>query len=401
MGRVALAASGSNTHGRAERGQLLQLGVERSTSQGSGALQYEHASQGFAPFGEAADPVAPTQRARSRWLASLGGTVWGPVSGGLSYVSQRLWSGAQVKTAGASISLPLGQSSASLAVSLNRRLDGDRAWRAGLGISMPLDNGVSASSRVETARGSRATGGVSASRSPPAGPGMGWRVEGSTQESQRARGSVQYNTSQAEFMGDAASNAAGQAALRAGARGTLGLLAGMPFASRAVGRGSFALVNAGGLAGGPVMRSHQVVARTDSRGLAFVPGLLPWQSNQIEIDPVDLPLEVEVGNVVQQVTPYPGSGSVVVFAVRRTRQALVVLHQPGGQPVPVGAQVRLLPGGPEFRVGRRGEVWLTDLAAAHQPLRASWSGGGCRLALRVPSAQDMPPKIGPLACEKD
>ena len=400
VGRVALAASSSSTHG-AERGHLLRLGVERSTPRGGGALQYEHASRGFAPFGEAAGPLAGTQRARDRLLASLGGPVWGPISGGLSYVSQTRWDGDRVKTAGMSLSLPLWQR-ANLSVSMTKRLDGDGAWRAGLSVSLPLDNGISTSTRVETASGSPATGTVSASRNPPAGPGLGWRVEGSSRESQRARGGLQYNTSQAQLAADMVSDAKGEVAVRAGARGTLGLLAGLPFMSRAVGQGSFAVVDAGGLAGVPVMRSHQVVAVTDSRGLAFVPGLLPWQQNRIEIDPVDLPLDVEIGNMVQQVTPYPGSGSVVVFAVRRTRQALVVLHQPNGAPVPAGTRVRLLPGGPEFIAGRRGEVWLTDLAAELQPLRVRWPGGGCELELRVPAADGaLPEKLGPLACTKE
>lgn len=397
VGRMALAASSGSTQGFAERGQLLQLGIERSTPGGGGALQYEHASQGFAPFGEGIGPMAVAQRARTRWLASVGGAVWGPVSGGMSYVQQTRWDGDRVQSLGLSASLPLWQR-ASLSLSLSKRLDGDGAWRAGLSISLPLDNGISTSARVETASGSRATGAVSASSNPPAGPGLGWRVEGSTQESQRARGGVQYNTSQAEFAADIVSDAKGEVAVRAGARGTLGLLAGMPFASRAVGQGSFAVVDAGGLAGVPVMRSHQVVAVTDSRGLAFVPGLLPWQKNQIEIDPVDLPLDVEVGNVVQQVTPYPGSGSVVKFAVRRTRQALVVLHQPDGTPVPVGTKVRLLPDGPEFMAGRRGEVWLTDLADERQRLQVRWPAGGCELELTVPAANGAPDKIGPLAC---
>ena len=401
VGRMALAASSGSTQGVSEHGQLLQLGIERSTPHGGGALQYERASQGFAHFGEGTSPTAAAQRARDRWLASMGGALWGPVSSGISFVSQTRWDGDRVKTAGLSFSLPIWQR-ASLSLSLNKRLDGDGAWRAGLNLILPLEGRISTSARVDASSGSSATGTVSASSNPPAGPGLGWRVEGSTQESQRARGGLQYNTSQAEFAADAASDAKGQVALRAGARGTLGLIAGLPFASRPVNQGSFAVVDVGGLAGVPVMRSHQVVAVTNSRGLAFVPGLLPWQKNQIEIDPVDLPLDTEVGNVVQQITPYAGSGSVVKFAVRRTRQALVVLHQPNGKPVPLGAKVRLLPDGPQFITGRRGEVWLTDLAAERQRLRVSWAGGSCEMELLVPAAvSGTPGKIGPLACAKE
>jgi outer membrane usher protein len=400
VGRVALAASSSRTQGRAERGQLLQLGVERSTSVGGGSLQYEHASQGFAPLGEVVGPTVVAQRARTRWLASLGGAVGGPLHGGLSYASQTRWDGDRVKTAGLSLSFPLWQR-AGLGVSLNKRLDGDGAWRAGVSVSLPLNSSTSTSARLEAARGSRVTGAVSTTRNPPVGSGLGWRLEGAAQSSLSARGGVQYHSPLAEFSADVVSGDQGQVSLRGGMRGTLGLLAGLPFASRPVGQGGFAVVDVGGLVGVPVLRSHQVVTTTDARGLAFVPGLLPWQKNQIEIDPVDLPLDVEVGNVVQQVTPYPGSGSVVKFAVRRTRQALVVLQQVDGQPVPVGAQVRLLPGGVEFRVGRRGEVWLIDLAAGPQPLHVLWSGGGCALVLDVPAGQDIPAKIGPLTCAQD
>ena len=400
VGRVALAASSGSTQGFSERGELLQLGIERSTPRGGGALQYAHASRGFAPFGEAIGAEAPTQRARSRWLASLGGPLWASLSGGVSYVQQTRWDGDSVQSVGLSASLPIWQR-ASLNLSLNKRLDGDGAWSAGVTVSLPLSSGVYSAARINSASGSPASATVSASRNVPTGPGLGWRVQASTQESQRASAGLKGNTNQFEWALDLASDAAGQVATRASGRGTLGLLAGLPFASRAVGQGSFAVVDVGGLAGVPVKRSHQVVATTDERGLALVPGLLPWQKNQIEIDPIDLPLDVEVGNVVQQVTPYPGSGSVVRFAVRRTRQALVVLHQPGGQPVPVGTRVRLLPDGPEFIAGRRGEVWLTDLAETRQAVQVRWPGGGCQLELDVPDADGLPGNIGPLACTKD
>jgi outer membrane usher protein len=212
---------------------------------------------------------------------------------------------------------------------------------------------------------------------------------------------VQYNSNHAEWTLDAASNVHGEVAARASGRGSLGLFSGVPFASRPVGHSSFAVVEVPGVAGVPVKLSHQVVAVTDARGRAFVPGLMPWQKNQIEIDPAELPLDTDVGNLVQQVTPYAASGALVKFAVRRTRQALVVLHRGDGQPVPIGARVRLLPDGPQFIVGRRGQVWLTDLAAERQHLQVSWADGGCTLDMAVPAANGgMPAKLGPLICAR-
>jgi outer membrane usher protein len=210
---------------------------------------------------------------------------------------------------------------------------------------------------------------------------------------------VQYNTSHSEFALDAVAGARGQLASRAGARGTVGWVDGMPFASRPVGEGSVAVVKIEGLEGVPVWRANQVVATTDANGKAFVPGLLPWQKNLIAIDPSDLPMDVELGATNQDVTPYARSAVVVDFAIKRSRQALLVLHQRGGVPVPVGAKVRLLPAGPEFIAGRRGEVWITDLQQSRQPVRVSWPTGGCTLELTVPDAPDgTPGRIGPLAC---
>jgi outer membrane usher protein len=398
VARGAIAWSRSDSQGIAEQGHLLQAGVERSTAAGGASLQYEHASRGFAPFGEGTGPGVRLQRARDRWLATAGGVLWGAVTGGASFVRQTRWDGEKISSLGLSLGMPVGQR-ASLSLSVSRRLDSVRGWTAAVSLTVPLDDGVFVSSRVDRDATGKAVASASASHNPPAGPGLGWRVEGSTQESQRARGGLLYNTPNAELALDVAGDAQGQVAARAGARGTVGFLAGVPFASRPVGQGSFAVVEVEGLPGVPVMRSNQVVAHTDSRGRAFVPGLLPWQKNQIEIDATDLPMDAEIQDLTQEVTPYAHSGALVKFAVRRTRQALVVLHQADGEPVPMGARVRLGSEGPAFLVGRRGEAWLTDLAQATQDLTVGWATGGCKLTVDVPAMEDgMPGRIGPLAC---
>lgn len=401
LGRIALASSSDSTQGVAERGNLLRLSMERSTPSGGGALQYQRTSRGFAPFGEATGPLVVAQRARESWLASFGGTLWGQVTSGVNYVSQSRWDGDSIKTAGLSLNAPLWRR-VGLGVSLNKRLDGDRAWQAGISVNMTLDNGIQTAARTDVAGGVKARASVSAASNPPAGPGLGWRTEVSTIDSQRARAGLQVNTSQTELALEGASDASGHVATRAGARGSMGWLAGMPFASRSIGQGSFAVVEVENIAGVPIRRSNQVVAETDQRGLAFVPGLLPWQKNEIAIDPVDLPLDAEIDETVKYVTPFSGSGSVIKFAVQRQRRAAVVLLQADGQPVPVGTKVKLLPAGAEFVAGRRGEVWLSGLAAVRQPVQVTWPAGGCRLDLTVPATDgDAPLKIGPIACEKN
>ncbi|MDB5907734.1 MAG: fimbrial biosis outer rane usher protein [Massilia sp.] len=400
VAHVALAASSGDTQGPHESGTLAHVGIERSTPRGGAALQYEHASRSFAPFGEAFNPPAVRQRARDRWLFSMGGSLWGALSGGASYVRQTRWDADQVQLLGLSLSVPLWHR-ASMSVSVNKRLDGDHGLIGTASINLPLDNGIQTTGRVERGTDGQVSGAVAAIRNPPAGPGLGWRVQAASTESQRAQAGLQYNTSHAEWALDAVTDAHGQVATREGGRGTVGWFNGMAFASRPVGEGSVAVIKVDGIAGVPVMRGNQVVAATDARGLAFLPGLMPWQKNLIAIDPVDLPLDVEMAGTSKEVTPYARSGMVVDFALKRSRQALLVLRQSGGVAVPVGTKVRLLPAGPEFIAGLRGEVWLTDLAETQQRVHVSWRGGSCTLEFAVPASPGgAPGKIGPVACEE-
>lgn len=398
VGRLAFATSIGGHQGLEERGQMFLAGIERSTPRGGGSIQYEYASSGFSPLGEARSSSAVVQRFRERWLANLGGPIWRQLSGGLSFVRQTRWDGERFSSVGLSLSTPLWPR-ANLNISLTKRLDGDQGWLAGLSINMPLEGGTHVATRLDRSADGQVVGSVAASRPPPAGPGIGWRLEASSLKGQRARAGLQGNMDQAEWSVDLARNAQGQVDARLGARGSLGWLAGMPFASRPVGQGSFAVVQVADIEGVPVKRSHQVVAKTNAKGLAFVPGLLPWQKNQIEIDPVDLPLSAEVSESTLVVTPYARGGSVVKFDVRTSRQALVILHQVDGTPVPMGARVHSASEGLEYIAGRRGEVWLNELTTEVQRLEVRWQGGSCSMTIKVPiSADGAPVKIGPLQC---
>ncbi len=397
VARAAVAASSDDLQGHSENGAMVQLGFERTTPKSGMAIQYEYATRGFAPFGESISPAAAAYRARSRLLANAGGVLWGPVTGGLSLVKQEQWNGERVTSLGLFLGAPVG-GRASLGVSVNKRLDGDGAWSAGINLSVPLENGVFTAVRVDRNTDGRMVGNASAAMNAPPGPGFGWRAEASTEPSQRARAGIQVNTDHAELAADVVADARGQVAMRAGARGTIGLLGSVPFAARPVGEGSVALVEVEGMAGVPVKRSNQVVATTDARGIAVVTGLLPWQKNQLEIDAESIPMDAELGDTTKQVVPPARSGVAVKFSVNRARQALVVLVQADGKPVPEGARVEL-DGGARFAVGRRGEVWLTDLAAERQGLRVQWDAGACKLELAIPVMEDgLPGRIGPVTC---
>jgi outer membrane usher protein len=395
VARAAVAAARSDLHGYGEQGALVSAGIERRTVDGGASLQLDHAQAGFAPFGEGEAPTAPLQRVRQRLFATIGGRLAGPVSGGANYIRQSRRDGELVEAVGVFLGVPVGR--ASLSVNVNRRLD-NNTWSAGLNLSMPLEDGVHTAAVVDRQASGQLAASVSAARNLPAGPGAGWRVEGSNLPGQRARGGVQVRTEHAEYAADAVVREHGQVDARAGARGSFGIVGGAAFASRPIGQGSFAVVEVPAMPGVPVRLSNQVVAHTDANGRAFVPGLLPWQKNDLEIDAADLPMDADVAETTRQVVPWARAGEVVTFAVTRSRQLLLVLQQPGGRPVPVGTRVSL-DDGQVFEAGARGEVWMAGLPAGPQQVRVAWNGGGCRLQLPDATAQDgLPPRVGPLVC---
>jgi len=142
-----------------------------------------------------------------------------------------------------------------------------------------------------------------------------------------------------------------------------------------------------------------VVAVTNSQGLALVTGLLPYQLNQLTLDADLLPFDMDIGGIRETVVPYARSGAFINFPVKRSRDALVVLQQPDGAPVPAGARVTLTPGNQAFIVARRGELYLLDLSDDNR-IEVRWKGGGCALVLKMPPAVPgaAPPRIGPLLC---
>jgi outer membrane usher protein len=98
------------------------------------------------------------------------------------------------------------------------------------------------------------------------------------------------------------------------------------------------------------------------------------------------------------VVPYARSGVMVNFPVRRSRNALVILHQADGTPVPPGARVTMSPSNEEYIVAKRGEVYLMDLQDDNR-IDVRWKGEHCSLPLALDPAKGSEMQVGPLICE--
>jgi len=384
---VSAAVAGSD----GVQGNHYLLGLERSTPIVAGSLRWEYFDRDFIQFASLPSETRP----RERYSANLGTLLFAKVSAGINYTWQDTWEGERFSMASASlgVSLPWDMNLNAFA---SQRLEGDNDWSCGVGLSMTLGKQLAANVRTNRGSDGRTINTAEVSQSPPPGPGLGWRVLASDDPNQQWQGGLTWNTNVGSFSAEA-SDTANNPALRLGASGSIGLLGGLPFATRSIGTGSFAVVKVGDLEGIPVYRSNQLVATTNASGVALVPSLLPYQENQLTIDPVELPFDIELGGVKETVLPYARSGLFVDFPVRRSRNALVLLCRADGSPMPAGARVTVSPGENEFLVGKRGEVYLMDLVDSNR-LSVQWQGGSCHLILPLDPKGPSEPRIGPLTC---
>ena len=393
VAQATAAWSRSDSDGRESprSGGRYLLAFERSAARGgNGSLQWEHFDAGFRQFGDLGTEARPHNRLQAQTGTSLAGLALG-----LSYTRQTTWEGDNFRLLAFNIGTPVFDR-LFLSLYANKRLGPGGGWSAGLSVLMPLEKQRSIAATSNRDDGGRLTTAVQASQSPPVGPGWGWRARVSDQARQQAQAGAILNTDFGQFQAEANAGS-GNNAVRFAASGSAGWLAGLPFATRRIDHGAFAVVRVADLANVPVYRSNQLVATTNHEGLALVTGLRPYQQNQLSINPDELPLNINIEGVEELVIPYARSGVLVEFPVRRMRSALVVIHQPDGTPVPAGTRIKLLPDKGTFVVGRRGEAYLTDLENSNH-LQVTGTGVACELFVVLNPTQDSEPRIGPLTC---
>ncbi|MDE2034895.1 MAG: fimbrial biogenesis outer membrane usher protein, partial [Pseudomonas sp.] len=131
--------------------------------------------------------------------------------------------------------------------------------------------------------------------------------------------------------------------------------------------------------------------------------LVPWSSayyrGKYEIDPLNLPVNVQTPNVEQRVAVRRGSGYLLEFQVRRVIAASITLVDARHQDLPLGSQVRHEQTGARAVVGWDGLVYLENLAA-HNTLQVTvGEGRTCQATFDVDINEEQVPLIGPLVCQ--
>lgn len=240
------------------------------------------------------------------------------------------------------------------------------------------------------------TASVEVNRSIPLGPGYGYRVRSSNLDQESNDAGFYYQTSQG-YYGIEAAQQNNQTSWRYIERGSLVLMHKQIMVSRWL-NDSFGLVEVPGEKGVPVYVNHQLLAKTDWRGLALLPWLVAYNRNSVNLDDSKLPSEVSVDLEERTVVPMARSAVFLQYKPATIGGATLLLVTSSGTPVLRGAIVKVNGRPDEYEVALRGEVFVTDIAYP-AVIHAEWENQGCEARIDRAPLDNVVPRIGPLVCK--
>ncbi|UNK41424.1 fimbria/pilus outer membrane usher protein [Luteimonas sp. S4-F44] len=197
-------------------------------------------------------------------------------------------------------------------------------------------------------------------------------------------------------FGGGVRGSAGAHTLWASAAGAIVRMGGGTFLSNRI-SDAFVVVDTNGFADIPVRYENVTVGTTDRSGRLLVPWSGAHYAAKFEIDPLQLPTNVQTPVVEQRVAVRRGSGYVMHFPVERTLAALVTLHDAAGVELAPGTPVTSAQG-EEAYVGWDGLVYLSRLAPDNTLTARPAGGASCTVRFTLAPDVDGLARIGPLAC---
>lgn len=379
------AAEGGDSLGS---GWLSGVGFERRGRIFSVVVNDSYATQHFRQVG---DSALPGGQFRQRLLFQTGLSLGS--AGSVALACARLTYDSQPSQQTLTLSHNITGRFGMVSLNISRSRGADNATGAFLIFTMPLDGSRTFSATVQGGHDTGEQPGVIATvtQSPPVGSGSGYRLSGSSTGYYDAQWLQQFTAGELELEGARNAGTSGQ---RVELSGAATLLAGQLAASRSVPE-SFAVVDAGGLAGVPIYVDHQRVATTDESGQALVYNLRPYEANRVGIDPLDLPIDTQISAPEILVTPPNRSGVLVRLPLTKVRPGTFRLVRETGEPVPTGAAVRF--NGEGVRVMLDGLVYVTSFDHGIGS-EAVWPGGRCWFRVGPPPFGEPMPDMGTIVC---
>lgn len=225
---------------------------------------------------------------------------------------------------------------------------------------------------------------VEVNKNIPFGNGLGYRVAATTD---RVQGNVGLNTDNIALQAGAY-QFDNQQNYQLEARGSMLYFDKHLFLARNT-DSSFALVDTDGYQNVRVYYRNQLIGRTDKHGLLLIPELLPYQQNELVIEPRDLPINAELASTSRTIVPYYKSGALAKFRILEKHPKTLRLHLDNEGLVPPGAMLWLEHSDIAYPVGYQGVVYFDDLPSTARRALVAWGEGKlCSVRLTPQAYQD-------------
>lgn len=169
---------------------------------------------------------------------------------------------------------------------------------------------------------------------------------------------------------------------------------------------SFTLVKVGreqGLPGVRVYHGGGARGVTDAAGRLFVPEISAYVTNQISIEPKDIPLGYSIDRVTKAISPAERSGSLVGFDVARYQAVTgkLFVREGEGRRALEFLEIRVRAAGrtQTAPTGRDGEFFLENVGGGVVDLEFRDRGRDRSCAMVVPESEDIIVEVGEVSCE--
>jgi outer membrane usher protein len=319
---------------------------------------------------------------------------WDPSTLTLSYTHLRTAQDDRYQIVSASMSRALDESWTASAAAFTDMAD---SGNSGLFFSLSRSFGqaTSFSANVSTSAGSTSAGFDLIKQQPLEINTYGWRVREYEGDTPVRSASLSYRAPAARLEAGV-DNVGSAVRARGEIEGAVAVLGGGVFLTNRI-DDAFAVVDAG-MPDVPVYYENRPVGRTNGQGQLLVPYLRSYDSNQIAIDPTNLPPDVDVAHTKQVVVPTERGSALVRFHVEVSPSAVVVLRDAVGAFVSPGSRGVLEATGESFVVGYDGQAYVKGLAGDNRISVELLDGSMCQARFPFALAAGARAEINNVVC---
>lgn len=375
-------------------GQQLSFGYQYSSQRFSLAYQRMQRRDQYADLTVVDSPYASLSQRSEQVTLSVNLERYGSLGAG--YFDVRAADDSRTRLLNLTWSKPLWRSS-SFYLSANREI-GDSNWAVQAQLVIPFDLRGSLSLSSERSKDGQSQQRVNYSQAVPTEGGVGFNLGYAAGDGPAYRqADLTWRLQSVQLQAGVYGTSAAQTRW-ADASGSLVWMDRQVFAANRI-DDAFVVVSTDGYKDIPVRYENQLVGQTDKNGHLLVPWSSAYYRGKYEIDPLNLPTNVQSPNVEQRVAVRRGSGYLLEFPLTRIIAASVILVDAQQQNLPLGSLVTHVQSGAQAVVGWDGLVYLENLAE-HNTLQVTLADGQtCQARFTLDKQQEQVPLVGPLVCQ--